>query len=159
MIRNPNFFKGELKYLILKSLCEQPLHGYLLMKKIQDHSLGLWKPTPGALYPALEALKAEGLIEIKSEESGGRFKKIYRVSADGKKKFRELSAHVDEMESLYVQYKKDVNIGVESHEDMLFLVKMIQRAFDVHGLGVYRGTLFEFASLLRRGKVGGEMET
>jgi DNA-binding PadR family transcriptional regulator len=47
-----------------------PRTGYQIMSEIEERSGGAWRPSPGAVYPALSQLADEGLIE--GEESGGR---------------------------------------------------------------------------------------
>lgn len=156
MIRTPNFFKGELKYLILKSLSRQPLHGYMLMKTIQENNMGLWRPTPGALYPALEALKKDGLIEIDQQERKGRNKKIYRITAHGRKSFHKLYARVDEMERAYLEYMK--KNGPAEPEDPIYLLEFFRKIFSAKDLIEQNGIMLEFASLSRRGKITAEIQ-
>jgi DNA-binding PadR family transcriptional regulator len=55
---------------ILALLSEGPRNGYQIMSDIEERSEGAWRPSPGAVYPALQQLADEGLIE--AEESGGR---------------------------------------------------------------------------------------
>ncbi len=47
-----------------------PLNGYQIMSEIEERSGGAWRPSPGAVYPALSLLADEGLIE--GAESAGR---------------------------------------------------------------------------------------
>jgi DNA-binding PadR family transcriptional regulator len=55
---------------ILALLREGPRNGYQIMAEIEERSGGAWRPSPGAVYPALAQLADEGLVE--AEESGGR---------------------------------------------------------------------------------------
>jgi DNA-binding PadR family transcriptional regulator len=55
---------------ILALLQEGPRNGYQIMSDIEERTSGAWRPSPGAVYPALQALADEGLIA--GEESGGR---------------------------------------------------------------------------------------
>jgi DNA-binding PadR family transcriptional regulator len=55
---------------ILAVLGEGPRNGYQIMSEIEERSGGAWRPSPGAVYPALSQLADEGLIA--GEESGGR---------------------------------------------------------------------------------------
>jgi DNA-binding PadR family transcriptional regulator len=55
---------------ILALLREGPLNGYQIMSEIEERSGGAWRPSPGAVYPALSQLADEGLIA--AAESGGR---------------------------------------------------------------------------------------
>ena len=47
---------------ILVLLAERPMHGYEMIQQIAERSNGLWKPSPGSVYPTLQLLDDEGLI-------------------------------------------------------------------------------------------------
>lgn len=68
--RNSKAGRGDVRAAILALLKEGPRTGYQIMSDIKDRSGGAWRPSPGAVYPALSQLADEGLIE--GEESGGR---------------------------------------------------------------------------------------
>jgi len=68
--RGPKAGRGDVRAAILALLREGPRNGYQLMSEIEERSGGAWRPSPGAVYPALQLLADEGLIE--GEESGGR---------------------------------------------------------------------------------------
>ena len=68
--RGPKAGRGDVRAAILALLREGPRNGYQIMSEIEERSDGAWRPSPGAVYPALQQLADEGLIE--GEESGGR---------------------------------------------------------------------------------------
>ena len=68
--RNSKAGRGDVRAAILALLKEGPRTGYQIMSDIKERSGGAWRPSPGAVYPALSQLADEGLIE--GEESGGR---------------------------------------------------------------------------------------
>jgi DNA-binding PadR family transcriptional regulator len=68
--RGPKASRGDVRAAILALLREGPLNGYQIMSEIEERSGGAWRPSPGAVYPALAQLADEGLIV--GEESGGR---------------------------------------------------------------------------------------
>src|SRR6266702_3945829 len=68
--RGPKASRGDVRAAILALLREGPRNGYQIMSEIEERSEGAWRPSPGAVYPALSQLADEGLIE--AEESGGR---------------------------------------------------------------------------------------
>ncbi|MEM1561592.1 MAG: PadR family transcriptional regulator [Candidatus Bathyarchaeia archaeon] len=81
--------RGYLKLAILYTLLEGPTHGYKMLKRIRESTLGLISPTAGSLYPALRDLERNGFIV--GEWAGGKRRvKIYRVTERGKKIFREV---------------------------------------------------------------------
>ncbi len=77
---SPRMNKGDVRSAVLSLLLEQPMHGYQIIREIEDRSGGTWKPSPGSVYPTLQLLTDEGLVQ--SEESGGR--KTYSLTEEGR---------------------------------------------------------------------------
>ncbi len=78
--RQARFFEfGEIRLAILSLLKEGPKHGYQLMKEIMERSGGFYKASAGSVYPTLQQLEDEGLIE--SEKLEGR--RVYRLTVAG----------------------------------------------------------------------------
>jgi len=73
------FESGDLKYVILKLLKEKPMHGYEVMKALEEHTHGCYKPSPGSVYPTLQWLEDEGLVASKDIEG----KKVYEITTEG----------------------------------------------------------------------------
>lgn len=72
--------KGDVRSAVLSLLLEQPMHGYQIIREIEERSGGSWKPSPGSVYPTLQLLTDEGLVQ--AEESGGR--KTYSLTEEGR---------------------------------------------------------------------------
>ncbi|MDQ4489620.1 PadR family transcriptional regulator [Sinomonas sp. ASV486] len=72
--------QGEVRSAVLALLAEQPMHGYQIIREIEERSSGGWKPSAGSVYPTLQLLADEGLIS--AEESGGR--RIYSLTEAGR---------------------------------------------------------------------------
>lgn len=60
--RGPKARRGDVRAAILAVLAEQPMNGYQLIQEIADRSGGVWKPSPGSIYPTLQQLEDEGLV-------------------------------------------------------------------------------------------------
>jgi DNA-binding PadR family transcriptional regulator len=54
--------RGDVRAAVLLLLESEPMHGYELIQRIQDKTGGLWVPSPGSIYPALQQLEDEGLV-------------------------------------------------------------------------------------------------
>ncbi|HEX4442067.1 MAG TPA: PadR family transcriptional regulator [Galbitalea sp.] len=80
--------RGDVRAAVLALLAEQPMHGYQIIHEIEERSGGSWKPSPGSVYPTLQLLADEDLIE--SKESNGR--KTYSLTAAGKKEAEAAAA-------------------------------------------------------------------
>jgi PadR family transcriptional regulator, regulatory protein PadR len=87
MNRNPerrDLFPGALEIMILQSLRLKPMHGYALVKHIRQVSGDLLEVEEGSLYPALQRMLREGLLESEAGTSAkGRPTRIYRLTDAG----------------------------------------------------------------------------
>src|SRR5947209_4234034 len=72
--------KGDVRAAILLLLDEVPLHGYQLIHRIEEDSGGLWRPSPGSVYPALQLLEDERLIRPEQEEG----RRVFHLTESGK---------------------------------------------------------------------------
>jgi DNA-binding PadR family transcriptional regulator len=77
--------RGDIRTAALLLLAEEPRNGYQIMQEVQERSDGVWRPSPGSVYPALQQLEDEGLI--RSQESDGR--KLFAVTDAGRKVVEE----------------------------------------------------------------------
>ncbi len=80
-VRGPKAGRGDVRAAILALLREEPRNGYQIMSEIEERSGGAWRPSPGAVYPALAQLADEGLIT--GVESGGR--RTFRLTEAGQR--------------------------------------------------------------------------
>ena len=63
--------RGDIRLAILSALREEPAHGYEVMRRLENMSGGLWRPSPGSVYPHLQMLEDEGMVQS-SEKDGTR---------------------------------------------------------------------------------------
>lgn len=87
------FESGDMKYVILQLLRDKPMHGYEVMKALEEHTQGCYKPSPGTVYPTLQWLEDEGLV--KCEEVEG--KKVYSITEAGEAFLDEHKSTVDDI--------------------------------------------------------------
>jgi DNA-binding PadR family transcriptional regulator len=65
--------RGDVRLALLRLLAEEPRNGYQLMQAIEERSEGLWRPSPGSVYPTLAQLEDEALIRSADSEGARRF--------------------------------------------------------------------------------------
>ncbi len=78
--RGPKVRRGDVRSAILDVLSVEPMNGYQIIQQIAERSGGAWKPSPGSVYPTVQQLEDEGLVEG-SEGSGRR---LLQLSAEGR---------------------------------------------------------------------------
>jgi len=71
--------RGDVRAAVLALLHEQPMHGYQIIREIEERTAGKWKPSAGSVYPTLQLLADEGVVT--SEMSSDR--KIYSLADAG----------------------------------------------------------------------------
>ena len=81
----PRARRGDVRAALLVLLAEEPRNGYGLIQEIESRSEGVWRPSPGSVYPALQLLEDEGLI--RSEEREGR--SVLTLTDEGRKHVEE----------------------------------------------------------------------
>jgi DNA-binding PadR family transcriptional regulator len=85
--------RGDVRAAALALLSEKPMHGYEMIKEIEERSGGVWKPSAGSIYPTLQLLEDEGLIA--GEESDG--KRRFALTDEGTAAVEERSAKTESL--------------------------------------------------------------
>jgi DNA-binding PadR family transcriptional regulator len=80
--------RGDIRTAALLLLAEEPRNGYQIMQEVQERSGGVWSPSPGSVYPALQQLEDEGLI--RTQENDGR--KLFAITDAGRALLAERGA-------------------------------------------------------------------
>ena len=73
--RGPKVRRGDVRTAIIDVLhrartAEEPMNGYQVIQEISELSNGEWRPSPGSVYPTIQQLQDEGLVE--SDDERGR---------------------------------------------------------------------------------------
>ena len=80
---------GDLRLIVLALLADGPRHGYDIIKALEEHSSGIYSPSPGVVYPTLTFLEEAGYVTATSEGN----KRVYTITDTGR-------AHLDENREL-----------------------------------------------------------
>ncbi len=74
------FGRGDMKFALLQLLQERPMHGYEMMKALEEKSGGFYTPSPGSVYPTLQMLEDRGFVTSNEVEG----KKVYSITDSGR---------------------------------------------------------------------------
>jgi len=77
--------RGDLKFVVLKLLRSRPMHGYEVMRALEEQSGGCYRASPGTVYPTLQMLEDQGYVRVVEEEG----RRVYHITDAGR-------AHLDE---------------------------------------------------------------
>jgi DNA-binding PadR family transcriptional regulator len=70
-------------FQILLSLADEDLHGYAIMRQVEEQTGGRMRLGPGTLYSSIQGLLEEKLIELLDLTEDRR--RIYRLTSAGRK--------------------------------------------------------------------------
>jgi DNA-binding PadR family transcriptional regulator len=82
--------RGDVRGAVLALLAERPMHGYEIISELSERTEGIWKPSPGSIYPTLQLLEDEGLVTAEAEGQGGR--RRYGLTDEGRTAAAEFTA-------------------------------------------------------------------
>jgi DNA-binding PadR family transcriptional regulator len=83
---------GDLRFVLLAVIEEQPRHGYELIKELEERTGGAYRPSPGVIYPTLSLLEDEGFIRPASPEAA---RKLFEITPEGRAALEQNRASVD----------------------------------------------------------------
>jgi DNA-binding PadR family transcriptional regulator len=72
--------RGNVRAALLALLAERAMHGYEMIQELDERTGGVWRPSPGSVYPTLQMLEDEGLVT--SQEEGG--KRLFSLTDTGR---------------------------------------------------------------------------
>jgi DNA-binding PadR family transcriptional regulator len=74
------FGRGDVKFALLELLRGRPMHGYEIMKALEEKSGGFYTPSAGTIYPTLQMLADRGFVTVQEAEG----KKTYAITDEGR---------------------------------------------------------------------------
>lgn len=97
--RGPRVRRGDVRAAILDVVRTggengEPVNGYQVIQQIAERSEGAWRPSPGSVYPTIQQLEDEGLIEADDE----RGRRTLRLTAEGQ---AYVAANPEELASVW----------------------------------------------------------
>jgi DNA-binding PadR family transcriptional regulator len=124
--------RGDVRSGILALLAEEPRNGYQIIQELAERSGGIWRPSPGSVYPALQQLEDEGLVRV--EEQGGR--RRYHLTDAGRE---YVAAHAEEHAAPWDTVADTV------HDDMIELRDVFMQVGVAFGQVVQTGSAAQVA--------------
>lgn len=92
--------RGDVRAAILDVLAGDEMNGYQLIQEIADRTGGAWKPSPGSVYPTVQQLEDEGLVEGRDVEG----RRLLRLTDEGR---RYVEDHPDEMAATWAPFERE----------------------------------------------------
>ena len=96
----PRVRRGDVRAAIIDVLAVEPMNGYQIIQQIAERSGGAWKPSPGSVYPTVQQLEDEGLVEGTSGEG----RRLLQLTEEGR---RYVAEHPDELARTWHAFDAD----------------------------------------------------
>ena len=102
--RSPRVRRGDVRSAILDVLAtaardDEPINGYQVIQEIAERSNEGWRPSPGSVYPTIQQLQDEGLVEADDE----RGRRSLRLTTAG---LAHVEERADELASVWVPFER-----------------------------------------------------
>jgi DNA-binding PadR family transcriptional regulator len=94
--------RGDVRSAVLALVAEQPRHGYEIIQEIGERTGGVWRPSPGSIYPTVAQLEDEGLV--RTEKADGR--RMVHLTEEGT---RHVEEHRAELDAVWTAVGRDVD--------------------------------------------------
>ena len=112
--------RGDVRSAIISLLNEKPFNGYGLIKEIGERSGGSWTPSPGSVYPTLQQLVDEELIEAIGE---GR-RTEFQLTDEGRAYVAE---HEEELARVWASVTERTDADAGLHESVAKLMGVVHQ--------------------------------
>jgi DNA-binding PadR family transcriptional regulator len=113
--------RGDVRTAILDVLAVEPMNGYQVIQQIAQRSGGAWKPSPGSVYPTIQQLEDEGLVE--GAEQDGR--RLLRLTEEGR---RYVEEHPDELAATWRPFEEGADAESETGPDLKAVAGQVMAA-------------------------------
>jgi DNA-binding PadR family transcriptional regulator len=102
--RGPRVRRGDVRSAILDVLrtaeeSGDAVNGYQVIQQISERSDGAWRPSPGSVYPTIQQLEDEGLVDTDDE----RGRRALRLSESGRQYVAE---HAGELAAVWRPFER-----------------------------------------------------
>jgi PadR family transcriptional regulator, regulatory protein PadR len=87
-------FVGLIRIHVLVHASQESIFGFAMMEELAHHG---YRIGPGTLYPLLHGLERSGLLKSALKNVGGRSRRVYKITAAGKKALDKARVKVDEL--------------------------------------------------------------
>jgi len=127
--RGPRVKRGDVRAAALLLLAESARNGYQLMQEIESRSNGMWRPSPGSIYPVLQQLEDEGLVR----PTGPEGRRVFELTDEGR---AHVQAHGEELGTPWATVADAV--GENAADFHSLVVQVVVAARQVQHVGTRR---------------------
>ena len=89
-----DLFTGLIRIHVLVHAVHEPIFGLAMMEELNHHG---YRIGPGTLYPLLHGMERGGLLKSQIKNVDRRRRRVYTITASGKRALRNATVKVDEL--------------------------------------------------------------
>lgn len=87
-------YSGLIRIHVLVHAAQEPIFGLAMMAELAHHG---YRIGPGTLYPLLHGMERAGLLKSSLDRSAGHQRRVYTITAAGRRALVHVTAKVDEL--------------------------------------------------------------
>ena len=84
MAVDKSLVSGSMTMMLLRLLEEKDMYGYEMIDTLRKKSCNVFELKAGTLYPLLHGLEEKGLLRVYEQECGGKLRKYYSITKEGR---------------------------------------------------------------------------
>lgn len=89
-----DLYSGLIRLHVLHHAAHRPIYGQWMIEELREHGYSI---SPGTLYPMLKSLEAKGYLSVRAEGPGLRDRRLYRITAKGRRALAQAKGKVREL--------------------------------------------------------------
>lgn len=89
--------RGLLDVCVLAAIKSEPSYGYKIIKDMKPYV----EMSESTLYTILKRLEAADMLTVQSTEHGGRLRKYYHITENGKKRLQEFTGDWEQILAIH----------------------------------------------------------
>ena len=89
--------RGLLEVCVLAAICDEESYGYKIIKDMKPYM----EMSESTLYTILKRLEIGKMLTVRSAEHGGRLRKYYRITDEGRRRIEDFKEDWQQMLAVY----------------------------------------------------------
>jgi DNA-binding PadR family transcriptional regulator len=138
--------RGAIREAVLRVLADEPRHGYDVMNELAERSGGIWRPSPGSVYPTLQQLEDEGLVRATDVDG----KRVFQLTDAGRAEAEKVKGHGSPWSTLDDGVSSDRRDLFQSAMQTGFAASQVAQAGSSEQIATARGVLDDTRKRLYR---------
>mgnify|MGYP000053638639 CR=1 FL=1 len=107
-----NLVSGNTTMLLLQMLSQKDMYGYEMIDTLRQKSQNVFEMKAGTLYPLLHSLEDKGLLTVYEQAAGGKTRKYYSLTKDGKRLLEQNGKNMQQQLNMYLHWRYNLWMNI-----------------------------------------------